>query len=119
VSTLPSMKLLLVNGTDHFLVDLEATKALSLREVIVQAGDDELVVADLTQLDRLNLDAILAKALAPKTAEPTKGTRATKPAGTGSDAAKIREWAKSQGIEVKAQGAVPKDVRDKYEAAQK
>ncbi len=111
------MKLLLVNGSDHYLVDLEAIKPLKLREVIVQAGDDELVAADLTQLDRVNLDAILARALPLKAAEPSKPTRTTKTA-TG-DAAKIREWAKAEGIEVKAQGAIPKDVRDKYEAAQK
>ncbi|WP_406123695.1 Lsr2 family protein [Streptomyces canus] len=35
----------------------------------------------------------------------------------GPNAIKVREWAKSQGIEVNARGRVPRDVIDKYEAA--
>jgi hypothetical protein len=33
------------------------------------------------------------------------------------DAAKVREWAQSQGIEVNARGRVSRDVIEKYEAA--
>ncbi|MEU0213214.1 histone-like nucleoid-structuring protein Lsr2 [Streptomyces canus] len=39
-----------------------------------------------------------------------------KPAA-GPDAAKVREWAQSQGIEVNSRGRVPRDVIEKYEAA--
>jgi len=35
----------------------------------------------------------------------------------GPDPIKVREWAKSQGIEVNARGRVPRDVIEKYEAA--
>ncbi|WP_043669174.1 histone-like nucleoid-structuring protein Lsr2 [Streptomyces xylophagus] len=34
----------------------------------------------------------------------------------GPDPIKVREWAKSQGIEVNARGRVPRDVIEKYEA---
>lgn len=33
----------------------------------------------------------------------------------GPDPVKVREWAKSQGIEVNARGRVPRDVIEKYE----
>ncbi|WP_043686724.1 histone-like nucleoid-structuring protein Lsr2 [Streptomyces xylophagus] len=33
----------------------------------------------------------------------------------GPDPIKVREWAKSQGIEVNARGRVPRDVIEKYE----
>jgi hypothetical protein len=36
---------------------------------------------------------------------------------TGSDAAAIREWAKTAGYDVPARGTVPKDIRTAYEAA--
>jgi hypothetical protein len=35
----------------------------------------------------------------------------------GADAARVREWAKSQGIEVNARGRIPAHLVDKYEAA--
>ncbi|MEV0220377.1 Lsr2 family protein [Streptomyces sp. NPDC050704] len=40
----------------------------------------------------------------------------SKPAG-GPDPIKVREWAKSQGIEINARGRVPRNVIEKYEAA--
>jgi hypothetical protein len=36
----------------------------------------------------------------------------------GPDPIKVRGWAKSQGIEVNARGRVPREVIEKYEAAQ-
>ena len=38
-------------------------------------------------------------------------------AANGPSAAEIREWARSQGLEVPERGRIPADVRDAYEAA--
>ncbi|MBT2510959.1 Lsr2 family protein [Streptomyces sp. ISL-98] len=35
----------------------------------------------------------------------------------GPDAAKIREWAKTQGIEVSSRGRIPADLLERYQAA--
>ncbi|MGW0323143.1 Lsr2 family DNA-binding protein [Streptomyces flavidovirens] len=35
----------------------------------------------------------------------------------GSDAAKVHEWAQSQGIEVNRRGRVPADLMERYNAA--
>jgi hypothetical protein len=37
--------------------------------------------------------------------------------GTAIDTAKIRDWAKSQGLDIKDRGRVPADVVEKYHAA--
>jgi nucleoid-associated protein Lsr2 len=37
--------------------------------------------------------------------------------GGGVDTAKVREWAKGQGIEIKDRGRVPADVVEQYETA--
>ena len=37
--------------------------------------------------------------------------------GTAADTAKVREWAKEQGIEIKDRGRVPATVVEKYQAA--
>jgi hypothetical protein len=41
----------------------------------------------------------------------------TRRGGAAVDTAKVREWAKGQGIEVKDRGRVPADVLDQYQAA--
>ncbi len=44
-----------------------------------------------------------------------KATRsAAAPAPSGSDAAKIREWARARGIEVSERGRIPAEVRNAY-----
>ncbi|MFD3809249.1 Lsr2 family protein [Streptomyces sp. NPDC058619] len=50
------------------------------------------------------------------------GSGARRPAKRGSqtsrgDAAKVREWAQSQGIEVNTRGRIPADLMERYEAA--
>lgn len=52
-----------------------------------------------------------------KTGSAKRGSAKRGPAAIGSDAGKIREWAREQGIEVSPRGRVPQDVRDKYTAA--
>lgn len=47
----------------------------------------------------------------------TGRSRRASAASSGPSATEIREWAKSQGMEVNARGRVPKNVRDAYEAA--
>jgi nucleoid-associated protein Lsr2 len=45
-------------------------------------------------------------------------TRKAARSGSGTlDTAKVREWAKEQGIEVKERGRVPADIVEKYKAA--
>ncbi|MFF7245710.1 Lsr2 family protein [Embleya sp. NPDC008237] len=43
-----------------------------------------------------------------------KGARTT---GQGPDPVKVREWARSQGIDVNARGRVPADLIERYQAA--
>ena len=42
----------------------------------------------------------------------TRGTAA--PRAAASDAAKIREWARGQGIEVSERGRIPAEIRERY-----
>jgi hypothetical protein len=42
----------------------------------------------------------------------TKGSSA--PKSSSSDAARIREWARSQGIEVSERGRIPAELRERY-----
>ncbi|WP_406296532.1 Lsr2 family protein [Embleya sp. NBC_00888] len=49
------------------------------------------------------------------TARRSKAVRAA--AGQGPDPVKVREWARSSGIEVNARGRVPADLIEKYQAA--
>ncbi|MFD7341769.1 Lsr2 family protein [Streptomyces violascens] len=72
----------------------------------------------------LNPDShqLLLDALAPflkvgRKAGSTSRRRGSSKRTGGSDPIKVREWAKSQGIEVNARGRVPRDVIEKYEAA--
>lgn len=44
-------------------------------------------------------------------------TRRTTSGGSSAESAKIREWARSQGIEVSDRGRIPAAVRKQYEAA--
>lgn len=49
------------------------------------------------------------------------GSGARRPAKRGQtsrgDAAKVREWAQSQGIEVSSRGRIPADLMEQYQAA--
>lgn len=44
-------------------------------------------------------------------------TARSRPASDGVDTAKIREWAKGQGIEIKNRGRVPASILDRYKTA--
>jgi hypothetical protein len=46
-----------------------------------------------------------------------RATRRGHQGNDGSDTAKIREWARAQGIDVKERGRVPANVIEKYRAA--
>ncbi|MYW00828.1 Lsr2 family protein [Streptomyces sp. SID3343] len=46
-----------------------------------------------------------------------RGKTARTAARQGPDPAQVREWARSQGIEVNARGRIPADLVDKYQAA--
>ena len=43
--------------------------------------------------------------------------RAARSSGSGSDAAKVREWAFGQGLEVPARGRIPSAIVEQYQAA--
>ncbi|NLI18710.1 MAG: Lsr2 family protein [Actinomycetales bacterium] len=43
-----------------------------------------------------------------------KSTRAAAAPSAGSDAAKIREWARAKGLEVSERGRIPAEVREAY-----
>ncbi|MFI6978829.1 Lsr2 family protein [Embleya sp. NPDC050154] len=49
------------------------------------------------------------------TSRRTKAVRLA--AGEGPDPVKVREWARSQGLEVNARGRVPSELVEKYRAA--
>jgi hypothetical protein len=65
------------------------------------------------------LDALGPYLSAGRKTGSVKGAQARRvqSASNGPDAGKVREWAKSQGIEVSPRGRVPRNVLDKYSAA--
>ncbi len=72
---------------------------------------------DLSAAHGDELRSALAQYL--KHARKTGGTTRNAPRSARStvDTAKVREWAKEQGIEVKERGRVPADIVEKYKAA--
>ncbi|KPI24595.1 Lsr2 [Actinobacteria bacterium OV320] len=87
-------------------------------------GDVEVTSEQLEELDKIAADwdeaqtayqkltQELVEKLEELGIEPEKPTKAKT-----SDAKKIRRWANRVGIEVNAQGMIPGEIRDKYEAA--
>ncbi len=86
-----------LDGT-HYEIDLNAKHAEALRKALAPY-----------------LDAA-RRASGSATRRPTRNAR--KAAGVGGpDPTTVREWAKSQGIEVKDRGRVPADLMVKFKAA--
>lgn len=59
----------------------------------------------------------LAKATPNRPAGKARQARRKASSGGGESATEIREWARSQGLEVSARGRVPADIRQAYQAA--
>lgn len=64
---------------------------------------------------RKSLERYLAHAR--RTGGAAKGAGRSRRGGSGVDTAKVREWAKGQGIEIKDRGRVPAGVVEQYQAA--
>jgi hypothetical protein len=82
-----------LDGTEYE-IDLSATHSDELREAL------ELYLAH-----------------ARRTGSTAKGATRTRRGSTAVDTAKVREWAKEQGIEVKDRGRVPAGVVEQYKTA--
>jgi hypothetical protein len=52
-----------------------------------------------------------------RTGAPARGAARSRRGGAAVDTAKVREWAKGQGIEVKDRGRVPAGVVEQYQTA--
>lgn len=72
------MKILLSHEGNSYLVDLSKLKPKGTRDLIIEAGDDELLAADTSSFKSLDLDALISQALRPVSESRT--TRATSPA---------------------------------------
>ena len=64
---------------------------------------------------RRTLDPYLAHAR--RTTGPARNAARGRRGGAGVDTAKVREWAKGQGIEIKDRGRVPAGVVEQFQAA--
>ncbi|MDT0382435.1 Lsr2 family protein [Streptomyces sp. DSM 42041] len=97
-------------------------------DVSGEQGDD--VIAHTFSIDGVNYEIDLGpdtydqflEALGPfvKAGRKVGGARrsgSNRRQGVGPDPVKVREWAKSQGLEVNDRGRVPRDVVEKYRAA--
>jgi len=79
------------------------------------AVDGSIFEIDLTAANAEKLRADLEPYI--RVARKVRGRRTQTASSNGSDASKIREWAQAQGISVPARGRIPKDVSDRYRAA--
>jgi hypothetical protein len=73
---------------------------------------------DLTPDSAKKVDAALEKILANVPASSGKAAKGTKRTSTG-DAAKIRAWAKEQGIQINDRGRINSEVVEAYKAGHK
>lgn len=95
--------------------DLDGSEAA---ETVTFALDGVSYEIDLSEANATALRSDLAKWVS--SATRTGGRRATR-ASSGSSArpanesAKIRQWAREQGIEVSERGRIPADLRERYE----
>lgn len=78
---------------------------------------------DLGAENRAKFDAALAPFIAKSrrvsAGSPRPGRLRPHPVGGGTDVAKIREWARENGVAVSERGRVSGAVREAYEAAQR
>jgi hypothetical protein len=107
------MKLLLIHDGSYYLIDLEDIKPKTLREVVIEAGDDKLMLAQSSELAQTDLDAMLARAFSVKAPEAPAQRKAT-PGKTGLDPQVVRAWCKEKGITVNDKGRVPQDIAKQY-----
>jgi hypothetical protein len=111
-------KLLVVQGDDHYLFDLDKTKPKPLHEVLVDVGSDELLIARTDELDLTSLTGLLSSALSARSApvSDSKTTRTTSPAKPAPKytRAEVYEWAQSKGLKMSDRGRIPGEVLDKY-----
>lgn len=95
----------------------EATQTVSF-SLHNRAYEVDLNDAHAAELED-TLDKFIKAARRVGSGSTPRTTRARRSSGGGSnsDSAKVREWAKSQGIEVNERGRLPKSIVDQYEAA--
>jgi hypothetical protein len=103
---------------EELVDDIDGQEASETVKFSYRGTDYEV---DLSEKNMAKMDKALARyvgvARKVKTTRPVRTlTRAN---AVGPDPRDIREWAKSEGIEVSARGRVPADVTRQYEAAQR
>lgn len=98
--------------------DLDGSEAA---EAVTFGLDGTTYEIDLSEANAAALREALAPYLAKATRVSSTGkarqARKRASAGGGESATEIREWARSQGMEVSARGRVPAEIRQAYEAA--
>lgn len=100
-----------------YVDDLDGTEIAEGKGGEVHFGfDGANFVIDLTDKNKKELEKVLTPYL--NAARPDRGTpRRVKKAATSGEAAKIRAWAKDNGMDVPERGRVSAEVRQAYKAA--
>jgi|ERR1700722_13227385 hypothetical protein len=80
-------------------------------------GTEYEIDLSATHSDELRKALELYLAHARRTGSTARGATRTRRGSTAVDTAKVREWAKEQGIEVKDRGRVPAGVVEQYKTA--
>jgi hypothetical protein len=98
--------------------DLDGGKAA---ETVTFGLDGRAYDIDLSARNARALRKVLApyveSARRVRTGRPGRGRTRTAPARGGSGTQEVREWARTQGIEVADRGRIPRDVVERFEAA--
>lgn len=104
-------------------VSIEILSDLSQQEgaeTVTFGIDGNTYEIDLTADEQSDLRAALAPYVGAAREVKGKGRKPASSRGAGGPApAKIREWAKAQGMDVPDRGRIPAEVREAYEAAHK
>lgn len=125
------MKVLMADGNDYYLVDLEKLKPKPIKDVLLEAAGSELVTVSLEGLDTTDLEKLLGGALKRRMrgAQTNAAAPVVKPTTgkTRVDTKPVREWFNALEPEKRKdiwreaslgkQGRIPAEVQTAYEVA--
>lgn len=97
--------------------DIDGTEAERTVQFGLDGRDYEI---DLSQAHADELEKSLTKFIEKArrvSATPARGKTTRRATSTGPDPARVRKWAAMNGIEVNERGRIPKDIVERYEAA--
>jgi len=99
----------------QFIDDLDGAEAAGTVSFALDGASYEI---DLSSAHSSELHATLDQYIAhARRVTPRRGSRGGRRRGNAVDTAKVREWAKDHGIDIKERGRVPATVTEQYRAA--